>query len=158
MFSFQGTVLWINSRFQSLIIKNWNPASIRENKWWAKVDSNHRPHDYQSCALTSWAIGPLVEMSGIEPLTPCLQGRCSPSWAIPPYQSRWWDSNPRPADYKSAALPIELHRLVFLSACLLSTIDSISKKIKFGKYFFIFSENFYFHSKNTSLIYKTNIF
>ena len=27
----------------------------------------------------------LVEMSGIEPLTPCLQGRCSPSWATPPY-------------------------------------------------------------------------
>ena len=27
-------------------------------KWWAKVDSNHRPHDYQSCALASWAIGP----------------------------------------------------------------------------------------------------
>ena len=22
-------------------------------KWWAKVDSNHRPHDYQSCALAS---------------------------------------------------------------------------------------------------------
>ena len=58
MFSFQGTELWINSRFQFLIIKNWNPASIWENKWWAKVDSNHRPHDYQSCALASWAIGP----------------------------------------------------------------------------------------------------
>ena len=27
-------------------------------RWWAKVDSNHRPHDYQSCALASWAIGP----------------------------------------------------------------------------------------------------
>ena len=27
---------------------------------------------------------PLVEMKGIEPLTPCLQGRCSPSWATPP--------------------------------------------------------------------------
>ena len=27
----------------------------------------------------------MVEISGIEPLTPCLQGRCSPSWAIPPY-------------------------------------------------------------------------
>ena len=26
----------------------------------------------------------MVEMSGIEPLTPCLQGRCSPSWATPP--------------------------------------------------------------------------
>ena len=86
MFSFQGTVLWINSRFQTLMLKIWNPASIREIKWWAKVDSNHRPHDYQSCALTSWAIGPLVEMSGIEPLTPCLQGRCSPSWATPPYE------------------------------------------------------------------------
>ena len=29
----------------------------------------------------------LVEVSGIEPLTPCLQGRCSPSWAIPPKKS-----------------------------------------------------------------------
>ena len=27
---------------------------------------------------------PLVEVSGFEPLTPCLQGRCSTSWAIPP--------------------------------------------------------------------------
>ena len=25
-----------------------------------------------------------MEINGIEPLTPCLQGRCSPSWAIPP--------------------------------------------------------------------------
>ena len=24
-----------------------------EKKWWAQVDSNHRPHDYQSCALAS---------------------------------------------------------------------------------------------------------
>ena len=26
----------------------------------------------------------LVEIKGIEPLTPCLQSRCSPSWAKPP--------------------------------------------------------------------------
>ena len=74
--------------------------------WWAQMDSNHRPHAYQACALTSWAMSPrprkplrpahhfgcilrpqqgrLVEVSGIEPLTPCLQGRCSTSWAIPP--------------------------------------------------------------------------
>ena len=26
----------------------------------------------------------LVEMMGFEPMTPCLQGRCSPSWATPP--------------------------------------------------------------------------
>ena len=30
----------------------------------------------------------LVEMMGIEPMTPCLQGRCSPSWATPPYWER----------------------------------------------------------------------
>ena len=84
--------------------------------WWEQVDSNHRPHAYQACALTSWAMFPnedkaqkaclsrpaclkarrsvervhlqplgwMVEVSGIEPLTPCLQGRCSPSWATHP--------------------------------------------------------------------------
>ena len=35
MFSFQGTSYELVTR------------------WWAKVDSNHRPHDYQSCALAS---------------------------------------------------------------------------------------------------------
>ena len=28
----------------------------------------------------------LVEMMGFEPMTPCLQGRCSPSWATPPFR------------------------------------------------------------------------
>ena len=57
----------------------------------------------------------LVEISGIEPLASCLQGRRSPSWAIPPYRSafstlskrKWWaqvDSNHRPHDYQSCAL------------------------------------------------------
>ena len=81
-------------RFE-LSIAQWNPllkASFNYwilKSWWAKVDSNHRPHDYQSCALASWAIGPfrllLVEISGIEPLTSCLQGRRSPSWAKSPF-------------------------------------------------------------------------
>ena len=35
-------------------------GSMRIWKWWAKMDSNHRPHDYQSCALASWAIGPYL--------------------------------------------------------------------------------------------------
>ena len=57
--------------------------------WWAQMDSNHRPHAYQACALTSWAMSPcslaaMVEVNGFEPMTPCLQGRCSTSWAIPP--------------------------------------------------------------------------
>ena len=62
---------------------------------WAQVDSNHRPRAYQARALTCWAMSPssknggyiglLVEINGIEPLTSCLQGRRSPSWAIPPF-------------------------------------------------------------------------
>ena len=35
----------------------------------------------------------MVEISGIEPLTSCLQGRRSPSWAKPPYPfccAKWW--------------------------------------------------------------------
>ena len=28
--------------------------------WWAQLDSNQRPKDYESSALTNWAIGPLV--------------------------------------------------------------------------------------------------
>ena len=43
----------------------------------------------------------LVEMMGFEPMTPCLQGRCSPNWATPPFVShrgqcffkdRFWSS------------------------------------------------------------------
>ena len=61
------------------------------------MDSNHRPHAYQACALTGWAISPqpfikvkfqrnfTMETERFELLTPCLQGRCSPNWATPPY-------------------------------------------------------------------------
>ena len=28
-------------------------TTLQEERWWAQVDSNHRPHDYQSCALAS---------------------------------------------------------------------------------------------------------
>jgi hypothetical protein len=26
--------------------------------WWAQMESNHRPHGYQPCALTIWAMSP----------------------------------------------------------------------------------------------------
>ena len=32
--------------------------SAVEASWWTWVDSNHRPHAYQACALTCWATGP----------------------------------------------------------------------------------------------------
>ena len=115
------------NEISNLFVTSFNLLILHsKKKWWAKVDSNHRPHDYQSCALASWAIGPyrrnqihnlrilckhqmlpcgfvsplpnkpaslgfaggplvlLVESTGIEPVTSCLQGRRSPSWANPP--------------------------------------------------------------------------
>ena len=30
-----------------------SPGTLISITWWAKMDSNHRPHDYQSCALAS---------------------------------------------------------------------------------------------------------
>ena len=57
-----------------------------------------------------------MEMMGFEPMTPCLQGRCSPNWATPPWfrfiLSLWmipcvWDS-----------LKIEQHLLTFVPSLL----------------------------------------
>ena len=48
------------------------------------------PSDMGLKASLSWrfrdVLRPMVEMMGFEPMTPCLQGRCSPSWATPPYK------------------------------------------------------------------------
>ena len=40
---------------------NWATTPISKFNYltsWAFVDSNHRPHPYQGCALTAWAKGP----------------------------------------------------------------------------------------------------
>ena len=66
----------------------------------------------------------LVGEGGFEPpksLTTDLQSAPFGHSGILPYSilkiewSWWTDSNPRPADYKSAALPAELHQLIFFS-------------------------------------------
>ena len=41
--------------FISLVSSRWARVGFRQ---WAWVDSNHRPHAYQACALTGWAISP----------------------------------------------------------------------------------------------------
>ena len=59
--------------------------------WWRRVDSNHRSETQQIYSLPPLATRELLHMK---------------LWS-------WWtDSNPRPADYKSAALPAELHQRV----------------------------------------------
>ena len=65
--------------------------------WWAEVDSNHRSRRRQ--------IYSLIHLAALESAQNISVAYCS-LW------SRWLDSNPQPADYKSAALPIELHRRV----------------------------------------------
>ena len=60
--------------------------------WWAEVDSNHRSRRRQ--------IYSLIHLAALE----SAHMKLSLVW------SRWLDSNPQPADYKSAALPIELHQ------------------------------------------------
>ena len=49
-----------------------------------------------------------------------------------PRWSWWTDSNPRPADYKSAALPTELHQLIKNCPCL-NDLISISLYADFVK-------------------------
>ena len=72
----------------------------------------------------------VVEEDGFEPsksLTTDLQSAPFGHSGTPPYLVfglRWWswwtDSNPRPADYKSAALPAELHQRVRCDLVIIS--------------------------------------
>ena len=64
--------------------------------WWAQVDSNHRPHAYQACALTTWAMRPF-DYSAFH----------SKSFPYPWW--RWGGSNSWPPACKAGALPAELH-------------------------------------------------
>ena len=64
----------------------------KKSKWWAQMDSNHRPHAYQACALTTWAMRPFW-------------------W-------RWGGSNSWPPACKAGALPAELHPHLLVSSKL----------------------------------------
>ena len=43
-----------------LSLYNFQCTSSYKNirSWWAQMESNHRPHAYQACALTIWAMSP----------------------------------------------------------------------------------------------------
>ena len=84
---------WILVKSEEVISKNPERWRIRDF-WWGKVDSNHRRHCQQIYSLSPLATREF----------PHIKLRCQTRWS-------WWtDSNPRPADYKSAALPAELHQ------------------------------------------------
>ncbi len=68
-------------------------------RWWERVDSNHRSQRQQIYSLPPLATR---EHSHIKLFRSRRPAKLQWSW--------WTDLNPRPADYKSAALPTELHQ------------------------------------------------
>ena len=113
--------------FESTLHKNPYQAKAPSHKdgafaWWGKVDSNHRRHCQQIYSLSPLATR---EFPHIRLLTV--------RWS-------WWtDSNPRPADYKSAALPAELHQ----------HIRSARQPAYNSKYSFICQQDFFRFIKNS---------
>ena len=103
LFCFQASFSVPKNRFQqSTSIDHSNPFL---GFWWAQMDSNHRPHAYQACALTTWAMRPVW-------------------W-------RWGGSNSWPPACKAGALPAELHPhmqgLGTPLCCFEDTVSSILK-------------------------------
>ena len=83
---------------------------IRIKNWSGRRDSNSRPSPWQGDALPlSHFRLLLVEGGGFEPSKAQLTDLQSAPFGhsgIPRYWSWWRESNPQPADYKSAALPL----------------------------------------------------
>ena len=76
LFSFQGTIFYIDFKFKQVCVQfafssTSSRTSVRKTE--------------KKCEMCV-KLFELVEMRRIELLTPCLQGRCSPSWATPPYE------------------------------------------------------------------------
>ena len=78
LFSFQGTTLWRVLPFRKVVgSSGLEPPTSRLSG----ARSNHLSYEPKLWFIRSLTVPfePLVEISGIEPLTPCLQSRCSPS-------------------------------------------------------------------------------
>ena len=72
--------------------------------WSVWMDSNHRPHAYQACALTTWATNRFFSLTWylVPSIFPDLGPGTAGWW-------RWWGSNPWPPACRAGALPAELH-------------------------------------------------
>ena len=96
--------LWVQLGFVNQLLRSLSLAtqgSSHLNQWWVQMDSNHRPHAYQACALTSWAMNPFCRaFARNKKIT--LAG--------------WWrlaGSNRWPPACRAGALPAELNPHVF---------------------------------------------
>ena len=79
-------------------------------RWWAQVDSNHRPRAYQARALTTWAMSPCKFSVYLVLSSPFILPYTFDVWlsGVPDWW-RWWESNPWPPACRAGALPAELH-------------------------------------------------
>ena len=80
--------------------------------WLDWVDSNHRPHAYQACALTTWAT-----IHYRRRVLFLFWVRIRMRWW------RWWDSNPWPPACRAGALPTELHPHIVASQVILNSVQ-----------------------------------
>ena len=134
------------------------PRRLARHFWWRRVDSNHRSESQQIYSLPPLATRELlhIQLAVLPPnRSPAERVRfgeeaqrrerafaLARKRAIRSLRRRWswWtDSNPRPADYKSAALPTELHQRI--SSSTAGVILSERRCFVKGKscYFHIFS-------------------
>ena len=96
--SSHSTLSWLILSYLPSSFLSFSACSL----WWAQVDSNHRPHAYQACALTTWAMRPFDYGCPFHPLP------VFPTW-FPCWWWRWGGSNSWPPACKAGALPAELH-------------------------------------------------
>ena len=90
MFSFQGTQNSFLRNSMKFLFRGTSVNFLKEVVGQNGLEpSTSRLSVVCSSQLSYWPVVDfflLVEISGIEPLTSCLQGRRSPSWAKPPYR------------------------------------------------------------------------
>ena len=55
--------------------------------WWAQMESNHRPHAYQACALTNWAMSPQPSVINTLKIKQCFK-----NWVLFFSLERRWSS------------------------------------------------------------------
>ena len=59
IYCFQGSIIITRQQnFRKQIRIKLSVLTFCLPVWWAQMESNHRPHAYQACALTIWAMSP----------------------------------------------------------------------------------------------------
>ena len=116
-FSISLDICFFTSRIQYSLFNFQVTVNLVKDSWWAQVDSNHRPHAYQACALTTWAMRPFGFQCLFVPLCSLPKVSLERWW-------RWGGSNSWPSACKADALPAELHPQLFLFQSAVSTASS----------------------------------